>query len=76
MNMMLKRIKQTEIGDVLISTIEIDMPAEWGLAPLSWRYETMVFGGVHNQQQWRTSNKAVALAQHEEACALVKGEMH
>ena len=70
-----EQILRTERGDVLVSTVFTGL----NMAPLNPRpmiYETMIFGGEHDQSQWRYSTEDEAKAGHEEACKLVWGEIH
>lgn len=35
-------------------------------------YETMIFGGPHDEEQWRYPNREAALAGHDQAVALAR----
>lgn len=58
-------VKQTKIGEVLISTVFLGINHSWGGEPI-W-FETMIFGGQHDGHQTRCSTWDEAEKQHEEA---------
>ena len=63
-------VAQQEIGNVRVSTIFLGLDHGFGEGPpLLW--ETMIFGGTHDKDQWRYSSRADAVAGHEAAVALV-----
>lgn len=67
----------TDEGEVRISTrwFGIDMGyGFYGVPPLV--YETMIFGGKHDQYQERYPTEAAALAGHDQAVALVRHTAH
>jgi hypothetical protein len=58
---------------IYVSTVwlGIDLIADLdGRAPLI--YETMIFGGEHDLAQWRYTNRAAAIAGHDQAVALAR----
>lgn len=58
-------------GDIRISTVFLGMDHNYyGGPPLL--YETMIFGGSHDEYQRRYSTRAEAVAGHKEALALAK----
>jgi hypothetical protein len=66
-------VARTDAGDgVEVSTVWI------GLDQGFWRegppliFETMIFGGDHDGQQWRYPNEVAALAGHDQAVALAR----
>jgi hypothetical protein len=68
-----RTVARTEIGDVLVSTVFLALDHNWGPGlPELW--ETMIFGGAHDEEQWRYSSRADAVAGHAAAVALVNGE--
>ena len=66
-------VGRDEIGDILVSTIWLGMNHQWGAGP-PLIFETMIFGGEHDQWQERYSTRAEAEAGHAAALALVTGE--
>ena len=65
-------VARSKIGDVQISTVFLGIDHSWdnGTPVL---FETMVFGGNHDQYQERCSTWKQAEDMHERACALVRG---
>lgn len=64
-------VDEQVIGDVRISTVFLGLDhAHFGGEPLL--FETMIFGGPHDQYQTRCSTWDQAVAQHAEAVALVR----
>jgi len=66
-----RHLARDVIGDVLVSTIflGIDHNLVGAGPPLLW--ETMIFGGPHDQYQERYSSRASALAGHRQAVEMV-----
>lgn len=58
--------------EILVSTIYFAMDPKYKLPTY---YETMIFGGVHDNYQRRCDTETEAKAQHEEACGLVRAEI-
>lgn len=65
-------IGRTERGDVTVSTVWIGLDHSFGDGP-PLIFETMIFGGDHDQDQWRYSTREEAETGHEAACALAFG---
>jgi hypothetical protein len=66
-----KVVAQTKVGDVLVSTAWLGLDHNFlGGPPLI--FETMVFGGLLDQEQERYSTEAQALAGHDQMVAKVK----
>jgi len=64
-----KRIAYDEQGEAGVSTIWLGLNHNWGEgAPLI--FETMVFGGEHNEDQWRYETLDQAIAGHKKACKI------
>lgn len=56
---------------VTVSTVFLGLNHNWGSGdPVLW--ETMIFGGIHDEYQERYSSKESALAGHQKAIALAK----
>lgn len=69
-------IKQDDLGNgVSVSTVFLgfDHRMSGRGPPMLW--ETMIFGGRHNDYQKRYSSKAAALQGHNAALALAKGQV-
>lgn len=64
-------LKKTTVGDVEVSTVLLMSPANiFGQPPLI--FETMIFGGEHDEYTYRYYTKAEALLGHDQAVQLVK----
>lgn len=68
--MSLRIVNKTEIGDVSISTVFLGLDHGYGEGP-PILFETMIFGGVHDQYQERYCTWEEAERGHEEAIKLV-----
>jgi hypothetical protein len=69
-----RTIKRDEIGDILISTVFLGLDHSWtpGGKPVLW--ETMIFGGEHDQYQERYTSHKDALEGHKKALTLITKE--
>ena len=68
-----KALRQENIGDVYISTVFLGLNHAWdSKTPVLW--ETMIFGGEHDQYQVRYTSHEGALEGHEIALSLIKTE--
>lgn len=69
-----KAVKQESISDVRISTVFLGLdhsfPWDNENKPVLW--ETMIFGGEHDQNQYRYTSYEEALEGHQRAIDLVK----
>lgn len=64
------RVTDSEGRDVSISTVWLGLDHSFGHGdPLI--FETMIFGGSHDQDMWRYSTRAEAIAGHADAIMLV-----
>lgn len=66
-----RRVANTEIGSVHISTVFLGLDHNYGKGP-PLLYETMIFGGEHDGYQTRGSTRVHALKMHQDAVKLVK----
>jgi hypothetical protein len=66
-----KRVALTEIGDIRISTVWLGLDHNFNPTGPPLIFETMVFGGPLNEEQWRYPTEAAALAGHDQAVAAV-----
>ncbi|HEY1437345.1 MAG TPA: hypothetical protein VGG82_07570 [Casimicrobiaceae bacterium] len=63
------------LGDVEVSTVWIGLDHRFGEPGAPLIYETMIFGGEHDGDQWRWPNRHAALAGHDQAVAIVRDEV-
>ena len=68
-----RRVDETKIGDIRISTVFLGIDHTYGKGPPLW-FETMIFGGKHDQFQDRCSTWSQAIELHKAAVMLVKIE--
>lgn len=67
-----RHVAEDKIGDVRVSTVFLGLDHSYdGGPPVLW--ETMIFGGEHDQHQERYTSRKDAEAGHAKAVALVKG---
>jgi hypothetical protein len=59
-----RKLAHDEIDGVTISTVFLGLDHAWGDGP-PLLFETMIFGGSHDQYQERYSSKKEALAGHK-----------
>jgi hypothetical protein len=59
-----KTVAKTTIGDARVSTVWLGLDHQFGDGP-PLIFETMIFGGEHDQDQWRYSTEDDATAGHE-----------
>lgn len=71
----MRHVADDTVGDVRISTVFLGLDHSHGFGP-PLLFETMIFGGVHNDHQARCSTWEQAEAQHAEALAMVKSRLH
>lgn len=69
-----RRIARDEIGEILVSTVFLGMDHRFlGEGP-PILYETMIFGGGHDEYQERCCTRAQALEMHAKACRIARGQ--
>lgn len=66
-----RTVRKTTIGDVDVSTVFIGLDHRFGDAGPPLVFETMIFGGQHDEYQDRCSTWDEAEAMHAKACKLV-----
>ena len=66
-----RHVDRTKIGDVEVSTVFLGLDHNIGGDCPHW-YETMVFGGKYNGEQWRYTTWDEAVVGHNRAVAMVK----
>lgn len=67
-----RRVAWTEVGDVKISTVFLGINQGFGSVP-KW-FKTMIFSGEHDEYCDRYTTLEEAMAGHERAVALVRGD--
>lgn len=67
-------VKQEMINDVRVSTVFLGIDHQFGDGP-PLLFETMIFGGEHDEYQDRCSTWSEAVEMHNKACAIVRGEI-
>lgn len=65
-----KRVAETKKGGITVSTVFLGLDHNWGSGP-PLLFETMIFGGQYDQEQWRYSTWEEAEEGHKKACQLV-----
>lgn len=61
-------------GGVKVSTVFLGLDHSFGFSGAPILFETMIFGGEHDQYQDRYATREEAIAGHAKALALAKGE--
>jgi hypothetical protein len=69
-----RRVAETTIGDVWVSTVFLGFDHQMFDGP-PLIFETMIFGGNHDGEQWRYSTEAEALANHRFIVAALEDGM-
>ena len=68
-----RRVAQDKRDDVNVSTVFLGSNHNYGEGP-PLIFETMIFGGVHDDEQWRYTTEAEALESHKAAVGLAFGD--
>lgn len=66
-------VQSDNLGKVHVSTVWLGLNHNWGDGP-PLIFETMIFGGEHDEDQWRYSTERDARKGHEAAVQLVRDE--
>ena len=67
-----KHVAMTAIDtEVEVSTVWMGLNHQFGEGP-PLTFETMIFGGEHNQQCWRWSTQEAALAGHDQIVTMLR----
>jgi hypothetical protein len=69
-----RHVGKDEVGEVRVSTVFLGLDHSFSGGP-PLLFETMVFGGEHDQAQWRYTTWQEAEIGHAQVLAKVKGEM-
>jgi hypothetical protein len=71
-----RQVARTEINEsTSVSTVYLGLDHQYGDGP-PLIYETMIFGGEHDEWCWRYPNRDAALAGHDQAVALAREPVH
>lgn len=70
-----RTVAKTRKDGVDVSTVFLGMDHGWGEGP-PILFETMIFGGEHNEDQWRCSTWDEAVKMHERACEVAYGKSY
>lgn len=71
------KIAQGIDGDgITVSTVWLGLDHQWDPSGPPLIFETMIFGGVFNEEQWRYSTREEAHAGHAEAVRHAKAGIH
>jgi hypothetical protein len=60
------------VGEVKVSTVWMGIDHNWSGTGPPLIFETMIFGGSHDEECWRYSTEAAALAGHDQALTLMR----
>ncbi len=66
------RVAMTELGQVMVSTVFLVLNHNYAGTGPPVLYETMIFGGPHDERQWRYATREAALAGHDQAVSLAR----
>lgn len=66
-----KRVARTEVGDVQVSTVFLGFNHAFRTGQPALWFETMIFGGIHDEYQVRYTTLDEARRGHDRAVALV-----
>lgn len=67
-----RHVDKTEKGDIKVSTVFLGL--DHGMGNLPILFETMIFGGENDEEQWRYSTWEEAEEGHRKACIIAFGE--
>lgn len=66
-----QRVRADDIGDVHVSTVWIGLNQAFRDGP-PLIFETMIFGGTYDEDQWRYSTEDEAIASHDRLVAAIR----
>lgn len=69
-----RHVRLSKFGNTLVSTVFLGLDHNFEKTGEPILFETMIFGGKHDQYQTRCSTWDEAVIQHEEACKLVRNK--
>ena len=62
-------VVRDEVDDLCVSTVFLGINHNWGEGP-PILFETMIFGGEHDEDRWRYATWDEAIVGHKTACAV------
>lgn len=71
-NSEIRQIGLDRFGDVTVSTVWLALPYLGAAGPIGAAFETMVFGGALDHQQWHYESREMAAAGHERVVLAVR----
>jgi len=69
------RVGFFKVGTVWTSTLFLGLDHNYSGEGLPLLWETMIFGGKHNQRTWRHASLAAARAGHRRAVEMIKEQL-
>jgi hypothetical protein len=69
-----KRIALAEIEHASVSTVWLGLDHSFGIEPIKI-FETLIFGGIHDEEMWRWSTETEALAGHSVVVAMLMADV-
>lgn len=69
-----RQIGSDHVGDIFVSTVFLGIDHGWGTGVAPILFETMIFGGKHDQYQERCATYDEAVKMHQKALKLVQKE--
>ena len=69
-----RTVAKTSVGAADVSTVFLGLDQSFGFSQVPILFETMIFGGPHDEYQERYATLEEAMLGHERAVALVRGE--
>lgn len=70
-----RTVARTEVtDDIMVSTVWIGLDYRFSGDGPPLIFETMIFGGAHDNDVWRYPNRDAARAGHDQAVALARGD--
>lgn len=67
-----RHVADEMVGSVRVSTVWLGLNHNWSGEGPPLIFETMVFGGVMDEDQWRYPSAAAALAGHDQVVTMVR----
>jgi len=69
-----RRVAEEKHGDIRVSTVFLGLNHRYGNGP-PLLFETLIFGGAHNEEMWRYTTWDEAVAGHQHACGIAFAEV-
>ncbi|HEX3523965.1 MAG TPA: hypothetical protein VHT52_17995 [Stellaceae bacterium] len=71
-----RQVAETAIGDARVSTVFLGLDHQWSDDGPPLLFETMIFGGVYSERQFRCSTWDEAEIQHAAVIEVARAGMH